>query len=192
MITDFRPRNLSGSLEYDSSDRIARLNLPADARLQQLARGIESAMAERSRTAVEHACRDFLAETSSFFNVTAPAVRVLGARPVRIYEAGIGELFGDYQINKAVIRVWMRTAVQLKVTSFGTLLNTLCHEFCHHLDIRLFNFPHSYHTRGFYARIAALYHHCRGTPVVPLVWRRMPQNRWRIDWGRMRRLRRNG
>jgi hypothetical protein len=38
------------------------------------------------------------------------------------------ELF-VYQFDKKVIRVWMRTAVQKRVTSFGTFLSTLCHEF---------------------------------------------------------------
>lgn len=35
-----------------------------------------------------------------------------------------------------LIRVWMRTAVRKDVTSFGTFLSTLCHEFCHHLDFK--------------------------------------------------------
>ncbi len=43
-----------------------------------------------------------------------------------------------------LIRLWMRTAVRKEVTSFGTFLNTLCHEFCHHLDFHRFGFP----TRG--------------------------------------------
>ena len=37
-----------------------------------------------------------------------------------------------------LIRVWMRTAVRKGVTSRGTFLTTLCHEFCHHLDFHLF------------------------------------------------------
>ena len=61
-----------------------------------------------------------------------------------------------------MIRVWMRTAVRKQVTSFGTFLSTLCHEFGHHLDFERFGFQDSPHTRGFYERAAVLYHHARG------------------------------
>ncbi len=50
----------------------------------------------------------------------------------------------------------MRTAIQKRVTSFGTFLSTLCHEFCHHLDCQHFGFRGTPHTRGFYERTAAL------------------------------------
>ncbi len=43
----------------------------------------------------------------------------------------------------------MRTAVRKEITSFGTFLSTLCHEFCHHLDFQRFRFPDSWHTRAF-------------------------------------------
>ena len=48
------------------------------------------------------------------------------------------ELFGDYNPETMLIRVWMRTAVRKEITSFGTFLSTLCHEFCHHLDYQQF------------------------------------------------------
>ena len=92
------------------------------------------------------------------------------------------ELFGDYAPETMLIRAWMRTAVRKEVTSFGTFLSTLCHEFCHLLDFHKFKFPNSWHTRGFYERTAALYHHARGTPSKRLFWVRMPGGRWRIDW----------
>ena len=34
----------------------------------------------------------------------------------------------------------MRTAVDMRVTSFGTFLSSFCHEFCHCLDHRRFGF----------------------------------------------------
>ena len=61
-----------------------------------------------------------------------------------------------------MIRVWMRTAVRKEITSFGTFLSTLCHEFCHHLDFQHFELPDSWHTRRFYERTAVLYHHSAG------------------------------
>jgi hypothetical protein len=75
---------------------------------------------------------------------------VLAARPLRVQEGGWAtELFGDYHHDNKLIRVWMRTAVQKHVTSFGTFFSTLCHEFCHHLDREWLGFPHTPHTRGF-------------------------------------------
>jgi hypothetical protein len=83
-----------------------------------------------------------------------------------------------------LIRVWMRTAVRKEVTSFGTFLSTLCHEFCHHLDFKKFGFIDSWHTRGFYERAGVLYHHARGTPFKKLFWVPVAGGRWRIDWQR--------
>lgn len=94
------------------------------------------------------------------------------------------ELFGDYTPGSSVIRVWMRTPLRKQVTSFGTFLSTLCHEFCHHLDYERLGFEDSPHTRGFFGRTAALYHHLRRTPPKKLVWVPVPGGRWRIDWQR--------
>jgi len=42
----------------------------------------------------------------------------------------------------------MRTAILGKVTSYRGMLNTLLHEFAHHLDVHLFGWPDTPHTRG--------------------------------------------
>jgi len=189
MITDPRPRSISKRAEYEGSDKMHTLAIPGDSRLHALALDIEAAMSSELKAQVQTACNEFLAEAARVFNAPRPMVRVLDARPLHVYETGSSELFGDYQVKTALIRVWMRTAVQKRVTSFGTFLSTLCHEFCHHLDILRLGFPSSFHTRGFYGRTAVLYHCCRGTPIRPLVWHRFPNGRWRIDWVQMRRPR---
>jgi len=73
---------------------------------------------------------------------------VLAARPLKVRESWTTELFGDYHPATMLIRVWMRTAVRKEVTSFGTFLSTLCHEFCHQLDFQKFGFADSWHTRA--------------------------------------------
>jgi hypothetical protein len=166
---------------------MTKLVIPEDDRLRALALAIESALPSGATAPVRAACTEFLAEAALFYGVSQPKVRVLAARPLRVYETGKTELFGDYDLSSSVIRVWMRTAVQHRVTSAGTFLSTLCHEFCHHLDVRRFSLPTTPHTRGFYQRTAALYHYCRGTPLRPLVWRLNSQRSWQIDWSRMRR-----
>ena len=189
MVTDPRPRSIAKRSEYDRSEKLGSLALPSESRLHELALGIESALASEIKRKVQACCNEFLEEAARCFDVPRPPVRVLDARPLRVYESGLSELFGDYQLNNGLIRVWMRTAVQKRVTAFGTFLNTLCHEFCHHLDILRLGLPCTFHTRGFYGRTAVLYHHCRGTPLHPLIWRRIPHDRWQIDWAQMRRLR---
>jgi hypothetical protein len=83
---------------------------------------------------VRGACVEFLKLASHFYQVPACNVRVLAARSLRVREQWTTELFSDYSPEDMLIRVWMRTAVCKEVTSFGTFLSTLCHEFCHHLD----------------------------------------------------------
>ena len=186
MLTDVPPRNANrdGFLE---SDRIKTLDLPQDGRLLRLAKSIEVAMTEGTTAAVRRACVEFLASASEFYSVQHCNIRVLASRPLRVREHGAIELFGDYAPESMLIRVWMRTAVRKEITSFGTFLSTLCHEFCHHLDFQRFRFPDSWHTRGFYKRTAALYHHARGTPPKRLFWVSVAGGRWRIDWPRTNR-----
>src|SRR5216684_8642345 len=158
MLTDSPPRktNRAGFLE---SDQIRTLELPQDGRLPRIAQSIESAMKCVTSVDVRRTCTEFLAATAEFYGTPICGVRVLAARPLRVRENWATELFGDYTPETMLIRVWMRTAVRKEITSFGTFLSTLCHEFCHHLDYQRFRFRGSWHTRGFYERTAALYHH---------------------------------
>ncbi len=189
MLTDRPPRSQALRTEFDDSDRLAKLDLPPDDRLRSPAKAIEQAMKADDRPALRKACMAFLAAAADFYQVRRPKLRVLAARPLQVHEGGAWatELFGDYDPETAVIRVWMRTAVRKQVTSFGTFFSTLCHEFCHHLDCERFAFQHSPHTRGFFERTAWLYHHARGTPRKRLVWAPLGKGRWRIDWVRTRR-----
>ena len=166
---------------------IRTLDLPQDERLLAIAKSLESAMKAGTTVDVRRACADFLNAASGFYKVPACGIRVLAARPLRVRESWSTELFGDYTHETMMIRVWMRTAVRKEVTSFGTFLSTLCHEFCHHLDFQRFGFADSWHTRGFYERAAALYHYARGTPRKRLFWVPVAGGRWRIDWQRTNR-----
>lgn len=143
-------------------------------------------MNDASPARIRAASAEFVATAADFYGVKRADVRALSARPLRVREGWQSELFGDYTPSTSVIRIWTRTAVHKRVTSFGTFLSTLCHEFCHHLDCERFKFRRTPHTRGFYERTATLYHHARGTQKKQLVWVRLPRGQWRIDWRRMR------
>jgi hypothetical protein len=82
----------------------------------------------------------------------------------------------------------MRTAIRAQVSSPKALLNTLLHEFCHHLDCTRLKCPESFHTRGFFTRIDHLYHHALATPREvrrALHWVKRGSV-WAIDWQRSR------
>lgn len=182
MLTDAPPRQKTRRKLFLDSDRLETLPLPPDGKLTERAAKIEAAMKAARGKDVEAASDDFLRAACDFYGVPRCPVRVLAARPLRVREYSTAELFGDYHPETRAIRIWMRTAVRKEVTSYGTFLSTLCHEFCHHLDFH--RFGESWHSRGFYSRAAVLYHHARGTPLKTLVWVPMARGRWRIDWQR--------
>src|SRR5216110_4046205 len=155
MLTDKPPRK-SNLAAFTESDRMRTIDLPQDGSLRIIAKSVECAMKAGITTNVRHACQEFLETTSRFYGVPDCEIRVLAARPLRVRENWASELFGDYTPETMLIRLWMRTAVRKEITSFGTFLSTLCHEFCHHLDFQQFRFPDSWHTRGFYERAATL------------------------------------
>jgi hypothetical protein len=156
--------------------------------LQKLALALKDALASESRTEVRRAGLALLGLLAASYQVPTPKLSVLGARPKNVSEGSSYELWGDYTFAAQAIRVWMRTAVLGKVTSYRGLLNTLLHEFCHHLDVKRFGWPDTPHTRGFYGRIDDLYHLALATPPGdrrPLVWIK-GRNTWRIDWTKLR------
>jgi hypothetical protein len=186
MLTDSPPRKINRSA-FAESDRMKTLDLPLDRALLTTTKSLEWAMKAETTVDIRRACRDILHAASKFYRVPECGIRVLAARPLRVREHTATELFGDYNPETMLIRIWMRTAVRKEVTSFGTFLSTLCHEFCHHLDFQRFRFPDSWHTRGFYERAATLYHYARETPPKKLFWAPVAGGRWRIDWPRTNR-----
>jgi hypothetical protein len=146
---------------------------------------MEEALSQENRKKVAAACNAIAGIVASSFETRSPKVRILGVRPLEESEEDedrVDELFGDYDFETALIRLWMRTAVLEKATSFGTLLSTLCHEICHHLDVVCLDLPNTFHTVGFYERAGLLYHHVRETPPRKLVWDRQRDGTHRINW----------
>lgn len=188
-MTDPVPRSALLKKEFSESDARTSLTLPPAEPLQGAARALEAALVTGEREPVKVAGDGLLTLLSAFYGTRRPGLTVLGSRP---HETVAGEyafeLFGDYTPATKRIRVWMRTAVLGKVTSYRGLLNTLLHEFCHHLDIESLGFVNTPHTRGFYARLDELYHLALHTPPGrrrPLVWVKYG-GRWRIDWRKLR------
>ena len=189
MITDRPPKRPKARREFDLSDGLTKLaTLPADQALQGRATLLEKAVALGDPRSVKAAGESIFGLLAQTYEVSQPRLRVLGARPRTAWEGGQSELFGDYDFEEKRIRIWMRTAVLGKVTSYRGLLHTLLHEFCHHLDRERLGFLETPHTRGFHGRVDDLYHLALATPPErrrPLVW--IPMGRaWRIDWSKLR------
>jgi len=153
---------------YRRSDEIRRVALPDAAALAPLARAIEPALADESRSAVEAACQALVDAINA--QLAAPRVRVsvLERRPAN---SG-GELHGLYDPDEvtgsaARITVWMRTAQRVQVVKFRTFLRTLVHEICHHLDYEHYKLAETFHTEGFYARESAMVRELLGETVDP-------------------------
>ncbi len=195
MITDRPPRRTKARREFDQSDALTRLvALPGAHELQAGATVLEKAVALGDPRDVKAAGESILGLLARTYEISQPRLRVLGARPRMVWEGGQSELFGDYDFEEERIRIWMRTAVLGKVTSYRGLLHTLLHEFCHHLDREGFGFLETPHTRGFHARVDDVYHLALATPPEsrrPLVWIRMG-SAWRIDWSKLRSSRSGG
>jgi hypothetical protein len=192
VITDPVPRAAARRREYERSDALVTMPLPAGEAVQELARALAEAMAAEQAAAVERAGVALLKSLSDFHGIAVPGLRVLGVRPHKVISGVCTyQLFGDYTPATQRIRVWMRTAIREKVSSPKALLNTLLHEFCHHLDCTRLGWPQSYHTRGFFTRIDHLYHHALGTvPAArrPLRWIKRGSV-WAIDWAALNRRR---
>jgi hypothetical protein len=182
VITDYIPQSQEEKQEYNRSGDMVAIALPPQEPLLRMANKLEAAMVDENKREMEAACNAIAVYIAESFHVSPPKVRVLGVRPLTSVGNDVEELFGDFDFKTKKIRLWMRTAVLEKVTSYGTFLSTLCHEICHHLDVVQFDFPNTFHTRGFYERAGLLYHHVRGTPKRVLVWDRIRDGRFRINW----------
>jgi hypothetical protein len=186
------PRAAARRHEYERSDALVTMPLPAAEAVQALTRALAAAVAEEDPAQVERRALEVLTALSEFHAIPVPGLRVLGVRPHRVISGVCTyQLFGDYTPSNQRIRVWMRTAIREKVSSPKALLNTLLHEFCHHLDCTRLGWRESYHTRGFFARIDHLYHHALGTPPGarrPLRWVKRG-GVWAIDWSALNRRR---
>jgi hypothetical protein len=190
MWTDSPPRTIALKKQHQASDEAKALALPDGAALQASSTALRDALAGGELADVRASGQRMLDELARFYAIAPPPLKVLGARPHRSREGRLTyELFGDYDLESSAIRAWMRTAVHGRITSHRGFLNTLLHEFCHHLDVHAFAWPSTPHTRGFFQRVDELYHLALATPPEarrPLVWIKRG-NSFQIDWNRLRR-----
>ncbi|MGE5169983.1 MAG: hypothetical protein ACM3JC_06375 [Rudaea sp.] len=141
---------------YRASDAIETLGLPPGLDVGNDVGALRDALAAADRASVQRHCQRIVDRLTAGYRVPPIRVRVLAVRPSGDY----GELHGLYEPvdgrRPARISVWMRTAQRRQVVAFKSLLRTLCHEACHHLDYELFALEETFHTAGFYKRESSL------------------------------------
>jgi hypothetical protein len=153
--------------EYERSDTIAHVRLPASPALGEAVLTLDQALRDDDLGATDAAAQLLVQRICALLRVPSVKVRVDGVRP----HDRRGELHGLYTPSSGPgrdrITVWMRTAKRGDVVRTRTFLRTLLHEVCHHLDFALFALPNSFHSRGFYQRESSLMRIVvRGTPLA--------------------------
>lgn len=192
LLTDPLPATRVERELYLFSERAgSTIRLPPAREFRDHVRRLDAAMADESIAAVRVACRGVVGYLEAQNDLRPAQVAVLGRRPTDVLVDGCpSQVFGDYHRDRRRIRVYAKTAVQRRFTTMKTLLNTLLHEFCHHMEADIYGLPLP-HTRGFYARLDRLYHHALATPRAErrdLRWIRRG-DQWQLDWGSRRRTR---
>ncbi len=182
MQTEKLPRARVEKDEYSRSDAMKAMPLPPAEPLRSHALQLKDALSKEDKKAILAASKLLLNELADAYKVKRPTVKILSVRPQEVTDEWVYQTFGDYDTGTSVIRLWMRTAVQKKTSSYGTFLSTLVHEFCHHMDVVSLEFPNTFHTRGFFERVAELYHHVQDTQVKEIVWQSHSDGTYAVNW----------
>lgn len=169
-MTSPRPRRLAfyrrlsaaQKREYDRSDGRSTLPLAPAPALAIAAAEVVAAIASESPANVRRAAQRLVDEICARLSARSPRrvpppprVKVLRTRP-RVAKSEFHGLYTRFDSGESEIKVWMLTAAHGHVVKARTLLRTLLHEVCHHVDMTLLDLPHSLHTLGFHARESSL------------------------------------
>lgn len=140
---------------YRKSDAVRELPLRDAAALRASVDALQQGLQHDDKRAVQKAARALVDGLCCDLEIEPVIVRVLARRPASATE----ELHGLYEREdgqKAIVRVWMRTAAHERVVAFRTFLRTLLHEVCHHVDYERLGLADSLHTEGFFRRESSL------------------------------------
>ncbi len=86
MVTDRIPQKAKLRVEYERSDQLRHLELPADYRFRTPATAIEVVLDAEQSSQVRKTCSEFVAVAADFYGVARPQIRVLAARPLKVRE----------------------------------------------------------------------------------------------------------
>lgn len=154
---------------YRESNRIAHVELVDPTQLQGAVTALRDALSAGDRRRVQRACVAVARGVCDDLGISRVRVKVGVRRPT---DADGGELFGqcswdEEETRGALVEVWMRTAKRGQVVAFKTLLRTLIHEICHHLDYELHGLDNTFHTEGFFRRESSIMRQLVDLPAAP-------------------------
>lgn len=144
-------RGTKARWDYARSNQIERIDYaPTPATLQITAALLNSHPALR-----EAPSRELLDRLAVELSVPPVTLRFLN-EPQKHRLSGGRLTYKEYAYYEpdGRITIYNVTAVRRQYLAARSYLDTLVHEFLHHLDYHLLGLEHTFHTRGFYSRLA--------------------------------------
>ncbi|MDA1001248.1 MAG: hypothetical protein O2807_12140 [bacterium] len=141
--------------DFEKSNRIPSLPYKPGEAERMLTLSLLATESPEKRQEISQSLLDALSR-----NFKVPLVRVRVDHKPQPHKMHAGRLaykeYGAYYLEDEVIRIANLTAVKGKVVAGKTFLDTLIHEYMHHLDRKLLGIPSTPHSAGFYRRIEIL------------------------------------
>jgi len=139
--------------DYERSNLIERIDYSPSPETLELARQVLT-VEPRLRGDVSQALLDRMAA-----ELKVPPVKLHFKDQPQKHRRRNGKLtYKEYAFYEpdGKITIYNKTAVRQQYLASKSYLDTLVHEFLHHLDYRLLSLQHTFHTQGFYRRLADL------------------------------------
>ena len=148
-----RYRSAAAERDYHKSNLIVRIDYAPSPAARQLASKLLAAHPTR-REALSVALLDRMAS-----ELKVPPVKLnFLDKPQKHRRRGGRLTYKEYAYyeQEEGITIYNKTAVRHQYLAAKSYLDTLVHEFLHHLDYKLLKLRHTYHTKGFYSRLSDL------------------------------------
>jgi hypothetical protein len=150
--------NLSAAKKrtYRKSDAIGSILVKNPGSIHPVTVKLRKSLEEDSRRDVAKHASEICRLVCEGLGIESLGVRIRSRRPSGSAE----ELQGLYERTEGgacMLTVWMKTAARGQVVAFKSLIRTVIHELCHHIDYTYFKFDDSLHTEGFFKRESSLY-----------------------------------
>ncbi len=153
--------NAQARKDYARSNEATTIDLALTPSIILAAGRIRLALSARDPALVMAAALTFVGALCDEAEIPRIPVKIAPRRK----KAGRTEFYG--WCGPKFITVYLRTAERGRFVAFRTFLKTICHEFCHHHDWKSVGMTNSYHTKGFYQRVTALYRGILGALEKP-------------------------
>lgn len=141
--------------DFEKSNRILALPYKPGEAERMLTLSLLATEAPEKRQELSQSLLDALSRS-----LKIPLVRVRVDHKPQPHKMRGGRLaykeYGAYYLEDEMIRIANLTAVKGKVVAGKTFLDTLLHEYMHHLDRKLLGVPSTPHSAGFYRRVEIL------------------------------------